>query len=97
MFDRVSLQRAVNEEIMMRPRPVMLIGLLIMCGLAVIGGCRGTGVNSSAQVSDGAPLVISDGAAKGWRAQPADGVTMALADDDGAALLAALREFWRTA
>ncbi len=68
----------------MRQRLVLFIGALLICGLAVLGGCRGSGVNSNVQESGGAPLVISDGAAKDWSAHPADGVTMALADDDGA-------------
>ncbi|MBK6899979.1 MAG: discoidin domain-containing protein [bacterium] len=62
----------------------LLTGGILICGLVVAGGCRGPAVNGDPVAPSGAPLVISDGSAKGWRAQPADGVTMALADDDGA-------------
>ncbi len=69
---------------MMRLRPGLMARWLVVCGLVALGGCRGAGVNSGVQESGEAPLVISDGAAKDWSAQPADGVTMALADDGGA-------------
>ncbi|NTV04051.1 carbohydrate-binding protein, partial [bacterium] len=62
----------------------LLTGGILICGLAVAGGCRGPAANGDPVALSGTPLVISDGSAEGWRAQPADGVTMALADDDGA-------------
>jgi len=62
----------------------LLAGGILICGLAVAGGCRGPAANGDPVAPSGAPLMISDGSAKGWRAQPADGVTMALADDGGA-------------
>ncbi|MBA4378009.1 MAG: hypothetical protein C0395_05055 [Gemmatimonas sp.] len=62
----------------------LLAGGILVCGLAVAGGCRGPAANSDPVALSGAPLVISDGSAKDWRALPADGVTMGLSDDDGA-------------